>query len=181
MVMIMKKTVMILIAFLLSILALVGISVLASSPDETTEAGDLTYYAANCVDASATDPASAIMEQSFNGTNFSRFDATAVGQYITYVLTVPESSEYKVSVTLRVHGSCGIADLYINGEKYGEIDNATGTPNALKTISLGKMTLKKGENTFKFVITKPNPNPTESRVYFLNVMKFELRVPKDPS
>ena len=167
-----------LLPLLLALLLSAGIFVFAATPDKTTAAGDMTFYAVNCVDETKTDPASAIMEQSYNGQNFSRFDATAVGQSITYSLTVPKAGEYKITLSVRVHDSCGYADLYINGEKYGEIDNATGTANAMKNISLGKINLKAGDNEFRFVITKPNPKPSGERKYYLNVMSFELKVPK---
>ncbi len=179
-----KKRISVIGCVIILALAVVTVSLLAVSaaePSKTDNGGDMIYYAKDCVVKEETNPTAAIMEQNFNGTAFSRFDATEVGQYITYALDVPESGTYKVSIQVRVHGSCGIADLYINGQKHGEIDNASGTANALKTISLGKMELKKGRNTFKFVITKPNPQPTESRVYYLNIMSFELKVPKDVS
>lgn len=166
--------------FFVLLLALLAASSLipAAEPTSTSASSDLKYLAKDCVVKEETNPASAVMEQNFNGTPFSRFDATEIGQYITYAIDVPEAGEYKVSISVRIHGSCGIADLYINGEKYGEFDNASGSANTLKTFSLGKMELKKGRNTFKFVITKPNPTPTESRVYFLNIMSFELKKPK---
>ena len=150
------------------------LTVYAVQADRSAGADDLVYLAKDCVVKEETNPASAIMEQDFNGTSFSRFDATAVGQYITYALEVPEAGEYKVSIQARIHDSCGIADLYINGEKHSEFDNASGTANALKTFSLGKLTLKKGTNTFKFVITKPNPKPSGNRMFYLNIMRIFL-------
>ncbi|MBR2986450.1 MAG: hypothetical protein IKC63_00370 [Clostridia bacterium] len=167
-----------LLPLLLILLLSASLFVFAADPDKTTAAGDMTFYAVNCVDEAKTDPASAIMQQGYNGQNFSRFDATAVGESITYSLNVPKAGEYKITLAVRVHDSCGYADLYINGEKYGEIDNATGTANAMKNISLGKINLKAGENEFRFVITKPNPKPAGERKYYLNIMSFELKVPK---
>ncbi len=173
-----KLKIAISIAFCLAVCLVSLALVVFAEGEAATSNPDKLYYAADCVIADETNPVDAIMEQSFNGKMFSRFDATEIGQYITYGIDVEAAGEYKLYVTFRVHGSCGKADLYLNGEYFAEVDNSNGTNNSLSTLSLGKVNLKEGLNTLKFVVTGANPNPSEARKYFLNMMSFEIRAPK---
>ena len=139
------------------------------------EGTDMEFSAVDCVITDEVDPADAVTRQNYNGRDFSRFDATEKGQYITYGIDIPEAGDYYVYIEYRSHSSCGYADVYVNDDFISEFNNGEGTANTLKEFSLGKLSLEKGVNRVRFVVTAPNKSPEDERAYFLNIMSIKVK------
>ena len=157
-------------AAVLVVLAAALLTVMVSA-----EGTDMEFSAVDCVITDEVDPADAVTRQNYNGRDFSRFDATEKGQYITYGIDIPEAGDYYVYIEYRSHSSCGYADVYVNDDFISEFNNGEGTANTLKEFSLGKLSLEKGVNRVRFVVTAPNKSPEDERAYFLNIMSIKVK------
>jgi polygalacturonase len=103
--------------------------------------------------------------------SFSRFDATAIGDYAVYKINVAEEGDYKLTIRYRRHESTGNSDFYVNGVKHSiAFDNRVGTSyNSYYNYDMGVIHLTAGMNTLKFVITAKG-----STGFKLNVDYFQL-------
>jgi polygalacturonase/uncharacterized protein YjdB len=115
--------------------------------------------------------ATGVTEPFFFQSPFSRFDATAIGDYAVYKINVAEEGDYKLTIRYRRHQSTGNSDFYINGVKHTKgFDNRVGSSyNSYYMYEMGVVHLMTGMNSLKFVITEMG-----SSGYKLNIDYFQL-------
>lgn len=150
----------------------------APTPTPTPVPGTIIYECEDLTQTSlppnleVTNPDSAAS----NGA-WSKFSATAVDQWVEYVLNVPAAGTYNVKVTSKYYNPRGIYQLYIDGEPQGnpvDLYAASGSPNYEKylTNDLGNVTfLTLGNKMFKFKVTSKNSGSTG---YMLSFDKIQI-------
>jgi hypothetical protein len=111
---------------------------------------------------------------------FSRFDATAIGDYAVYKINVAEEGDYKLNIRYRRHQSTGNSDFYINGLKHSKVfDNRIGTTyNSMYDYDMGVVHMSAGMNSFKFVITAMGSSGCKLNIdYFQLVKEAPVTIP----
>ena len=121
------------------------------------------------IDTSNSDKSSkGFGTQNYNGSDFSRFDGTAVGDYAIYSIDVALDGYYEIIIDYRAHESVGKAFIDINNARQTTHFVSEGAANTRKTVSIGKYNLKAGINDIKFTMFAPGSNGTNYRVNIFN-------------
>ncbi|MBR2986449.1 MAG: carbohydrate-binding protein [Clostridia bacterium] len=175
----MKKALSLLLAVLL-FAAVLPIGVFAAT-ESTTYNINSTSFGGDASEHVTYVVQSDFLRLDVNGATAQEAGLPVKGLYGTVVISVAEAGEYDVTLNLRAHESCGNFELYINGSetKQCNVDmrhSVIGKPaNSFFDLEIGKVTLVKGENTFKFVSTgEGGTKTTEDNRYKANIRRITI-------
>ncbi len=123
------------------------------------------YFEAESLSVQANSaPYRTIHDPNLSGGSGTLFQATQVGDYLSYTVPVAVAGAYNVTVRTRTGRNAGIFQLLIDGVNQGYAQNEYG-PVTYGTLDLGTVVFANaGDKTFQFLVTGDDP---KSRGYEL--------------
>ena len=88
------------------------------------------------------------------------FNANAVGNYITYAVSVAKAGTYHVQVGIQTKPNKGIFQLAINGVSQGAVQDEYNASVGYAVRDLGTVYLNSGNQVFKFTVAGKNASST---------------------
>jgi predicted RecA/RadA family phage recombinase len=83
-------------------------------------------------------------------------DGTAIGQFVTITLNIPQAGTYDIRYATKKYFSRGIVQLSLNGTNVGPAEDQYAASDAWQEIDLGTVTLGAGNQQLKFSTTGKN-------------------------
>ena len=94
------------------------------------------------------------------------FNATAIGNFVTYTVPVAKVGTYHVRVGIQTKASKGKFQLAINGVNQGSPQDEYSPTVTYGMRDLGTVTLSSGSQAFKFYVTGKNPSSSNYNLVF---------------
>jgi fibronectin type 3 domain-containing protein len=135
--------------------------------------GTPTVYDASAltVAASSGDTKDSVSNTGASNGNFLRYKANAVGDYITFNVSVPTTATYAISVRYAKLAYGGKCQLAVDGANQGTLSDLYAASTTLASFSLGSKSLTAGTHTFKFTSTSKNAS---SSGYYIGIDTITL-------
>lgn len=118
------------------------------------------------------DPARLYIREQDIGGRISKLDANAVGDYVQYLVPVPNPGSYDVKVRIKTHYSRGQYQLMVDGTAQGPVRDFYAETQEYIVVDFGRRDFATaGDKPFQFVVAGRNPASTG---YTLVVDYFDL-------
>ena len=95
------------------------------------------------------------------------------GDTLTLGFQAPEAGRYAVSAVFTQAADYGVASLFINDQKVGEMDFYNDGVVATDPVSLGEVELEEGLNTFQARITGANPDAVQAHMFGIDYLLLQ--------
>jgi len=93
-------------------------------------------------------------------------NATAIGQEVTYTISVPTAGVYDLRAGLKSGSSHGMMQLYVNGAAVGGPKDQYAAGIAFYSDDYGNVSLPAGNSTLEFVAVNKEPSSTDYTMAF---------------
>jgi hypothetical protein len=118
-----------------------------------------SHFEAEGLPANSNAQLRPVMDGNLSGKTGILLDAMAMGDFVTYTVTIPSAGTYDVKVGIRKSNRSGIVQLVIDGVGQGPAQDNYAGETDYEVIDLGKVTFTEaGERAFRFLVKGQNPN-----------------------